>query len=268
MDSLPNEALTRQTGSVFRAHRPQSFTSLSHSGILLQDQSVRWHGREGCAGWARRCPRHEDWGHTNLKMLRQLLVGCAAAALLLCLLPCACGVDQEDAARYFVFSFEGPTLGWSTGGVHLDNPAVVYNIQRAVDVARDSVSSAKFYLQNLNGRAKIWMERAFDVDSSADYEVTVQYSLATADWDGVAPWTILTGVGPRAVSTVDELGIQGTTANRSSSDVGFLWVSKRYTFDAHSSSAGKVYIHIGVWGTTVATRVYYVDSVYISLKRR
>ena len=198
-----------------------------------------------------------------------LLIAGSIAALLLCLLPSGCGVgDENTPSRYFVFSFEGANLGWNTTGVDLDNPAVVYSIQRAVDMARDSVSSAKFYLQNLNGRAKIWMERSFDLDSSADYQVTVQYSFASKDWGDTEPWTILTGVSPRAVSTAQELGIQGDTYNGSASDVGFRWLSKKYTFDAHSNSQGRLYVHIGFWGTTVATRVYYVDSVFISFARR
>jgi hypothetical protein len=207
-------------------------------------------------------------GWDDAKMRSGLLVACAIAALLVGLLPCSCGVDENAPARYFVFSFEGATLGWSTNGVDLGNPPDVYTIQRAVDMARDSVSSVKFYLQNLNGIAKIWMERGFDVDSSADYQVTVQYSFATSDWGGTEPWTILTGVTPRAVSTAEELGIQGDTYNGSFSDVGFRWLSKRYTFDAHSNSQGKLYVQIGIWGRTVATRVYYVDSVYISFARR
>jgi len=197
--------------------------------------------------------------------IRCLIVSCLAILVMVC----ACGEgDDIRPSQYYVFSFEGSMQGWSTNGTDLDNPSVVWYIQRAVDMSRDSVSSAKFYLANLNDKAKIWMERVFEVDSSADYRVTVRYSFATRDWGQANLWNILTGVSPRAVSVPEELGYQGNTGTGTSSDVGFVWTSRSYDFDVRSSSSGRLYVHIGVWGTWETTRVYYVDLVSVSFTRR
>lgn len=197
--------------------------------------------------------------------IRCLVVSC----LLIFLLVCACGENDDfTPSQYYVFSFEDSMQGWSSQGVDLDNPAVVWYVQRAVDMSRDSVSSAVIYLDNLNEKAKIWMQRMFAVDSSADYHVAVRYSMATRDWGNSDLWTILTGVSSRAVSTPEELGYQGNTGTGTSSDVGYFWLYKTYEFDVRSSSAGRLYVHIGVWGTSKATRSYYVDMVSISFTRK
>ena len=72
-------------------------------------------------------------------------------------------------------------------------------------MSSDSVSSMRFYLDNANGNAKIWMERMFSVDSAADYRVEVRYHFATADYGSTGLWKIVAGAGPRAVSLADEL---------------------------------------------------------------
>lgn len=196
---------------------------------------------------------------------RCLIVSC----LVVLLLACACGESEDfKPSQYYIFSFEDSMQGWSAHGADLDNPSVVWYVQRAVDMSRDSVSSAQFYLENLNEKAKVWMERVFSVDSSADYRVTVRYNLATRDWGHSNLWTLLTGVSPRAVSMPEELGLQGDTGTGTASDVGYYWLYKTYDFDVRSSSAGKLYVHIGVWGTSKATRTYYVDLVSISFTRR
>jgi hypothetical protein len=192
----------------------------------------------------------------------------ALACLAVLLLACACGEPEEiRPSQYYIFSFEGSMEGWNANGVDLENPAVAWYVQRAVDMSRDSVSSAQFYLENLNERAKIWMERVFNVDSSADYHVTVRYSLASRDWAGTSLWTILTGVSPRAVSVPEELGYQDDTGTGTPSDVGHRWLYKTYEFEVHSSSTGKLYVHIGVHGKSKATRTYYVDLISVAFAK-
>lgn len=158
--------------------------------------------------------------------------------------------------------------GWNADATDLGNPPAVWYVQRADDKSRDSVSSAKLFLDNLNANAKIWIEHVFEVDSSADYRVGVRYSLATRDWGKANLWDILTGVSPRPVSTAEELGAQGTTGNGASYDAGHIWVYKSYDFDVRSSSTGNLYVHIGICGKSQAARYYYFDLVSVSFTRR
>jgi hypothetical protein len=187
----------------------------------------------------------------------------AAAALLF-----GCGVDENPPSRVYVSSFEAGMDSWYANGTDVNNPPVNWNVQRAVDMSADSISSMRFYLDNSNGRGKIWMERAFDADSSGDYRVRVSYQFATRDYGTAGLWQIIAGAGPRAVSFPEELIYHADTGNGSGSDVGYVWRYRDYTFDLRSSSAGKIFVSVGVWGTTVAARTYYVDQVVVSLQKR
>jgi hypothetical protein len=192
----------------------------------------------------------------------------AVAAIALVLLLAACGIEDVNPSKVFVFSFESGTEGWYSNGADLDNPSVDWSINRAVDMSVDSVSSMRIYLDNDNGRAKIWMERMFSVDSAANYRVDVRYQLATRDYGSSGLWTIIAGVGPRAISLTDELVYHDDTANGAGSDVGYLWRYKSYSFDTKSSNAGKLFVNIGIWGTTTGARSYYLDQVLVSFTRR
>ncbi|MFZ1946582.1 MAG: hypothetical protein WAW06_03490 [bacterium] len=187
----------------------------------------------------------------------------AATALLV-----GCGLDEVTPARVYVSSFEGGMDSWYANGTDVTNPPVNWNIQRAVDMSRDSISSVRFQLDNSNGKGKIWMERAFSADSSGDYRVRVSYQFATRDYGTAGLWQIIAGAGPRAVSFPEELIYHADTGNGSGSDVGYVWRYRDYTFDIRSSSTGKVFVSIGVWGTTLGARTYYVDQVVVSLQKR
>jgi hypothetical protein len=192
----------------------------------------------------------------------------AIAALAAVLLFSACGVEDVNPSKVFVFSFEsGTTEGWYSGSADA-NPPVDWNINRVVDMSSDSISSMRFYLDNANGNAKIWMERMFSVDSAADYRVDVRYQFATSDYGSTGLWKMVAGAGPRAVSLADELVFHDDTGNGSGSDIGFQWRYKAYSFDTKSSNSGKVFVNIGIWGTTNRSRVYYYDQILVSFTRR
>jgi hypothetical protein len=192
----------------------------------------------------------------------------AALALVAALSLWGCGVDENPPARVYVSSFEGGMDSWYAGATDVTNPPVNWSVQRAVDMSSDSISSVRLYLDNSNGRGKVWMERAFSADSSGDYRVRVSYQFATRDYGTAGLWKIIAGAGPRAVSFPEELGYHEDTGNGSGSDVGYLWRYKDYSFDIRSSSTGKIFVSVGVWGTTVAARTYYLDQVVVSLQKR
>jgi hypothetical protein len=191
----------------------------------------------------------------------------AIAALAAIILLAACGVEDTNPSRVYVFSFESGAEGWYTKSADAD-PPVDWNINRVIDMSSDSISSMRFYLDNANSGAKIWMERMFSVDSAADYRVEVRCQFATRDYGSTNLWTVVAGAGPRAVSSADELTERDDTGNGSGTDVGFLWRFKSYAFDTRSSNSGKVFVNIGLWGTTKATRIYYIDQVLVSFRRK
>ena len=177
---------------------------------------------------------------------------------------CGDNLTGVTPSQSYVFSFENDTQGWTDRAMDIDNPPVEWNIQRAIDMARDGTASMKFYLANYNDKGKIWMERAFEVDSSANYRVDVRYQFATSDFGQANLWRIITGVQSHPVTSVDDLTMRDDTGNGANSDAGYLWTGKQYTVDRRSSAGGKIYVSIGVWGTWETPRTYYVDFVYIA----
>jgi hypothetical protein len=105
------------------------------------------------------------------------------------------------------------------------------------------------------------------VDTSADYHVRVSYQLASRDFGDVNLWTIITGALSHPAASVGDLTPQGDTANGYGSDVGPMWMHKSYEFDVQSSEAGKIYVQIGIWGTSEFPRTYYLDAAYVVFTR-
>ena len=204
-----------------------------------------------------------------MKQNLALLVLAAVAALML-VAGCTSKVTNPQPNQYFVFSFEttqdGPLQGWVPYAADID--AQHYTITRTLDMARDSISSVKFYLDDVGGKGKIWIQRAFAVDTSTDYQVMVQYQFATRDTGSTDLWTLITGTRPYLVEAAGELLYQGNTGNGHNSDVGQVWLGKSYTFDVQSNSRGQIFAQIGVRGTGEGTRTYYLDSAYIIFTKK
>jgi hypothetical protein len=172
------------------------------------------------------------------------------------------------ANRYFVFSFEGSLEGWTKSGLDLDNPPVEWEISLSLDRARDGTSSVRFFVNNINDKSKIYVERAFAVDTSANYRVGVRYYLATSDWGQVNLWTLIAGATSHPVASASDLTFQGSTGNGYNSEVGPVWIYRAYEFDVKSSEAGKIYVQIGVRGDSEYARIYYLDAVHVSFTRK
>jgi hypothetical protein len=181
---------------------------------------------------------------------------------------CTDQVTNPDPSRYFVFSFEGSMEGWSKSALDIDNPPVTWEISLTLDMARDSTSSVRFYVNNINDKSKIYIERGFDADAGVDYKVRVSYQLASRDWGQANLWTIITGATTLPAASPTDLETQGSTGNGYGSDVGPMWMYRSYEFnDVRASDAGKIYVQIGIWGTSEFARTYYLDSVYVILTR-
>jgi hypothetical protein len=177
----------------------------------------------------------------------------------------SCGFGNVPQSSY---SFESGMDGWVARGVDLDNPTAEWSAEPSRDHSRDGDSSLRFRINNTNGRAKVWIRRAFNVELNRNYRVNIRYHLASADWAKENPWQIITGVSPLSPTTPDELSFQGDTSNGDTKSSGFEWLEKDYTLNATSATEGLLNIYIGIHGKTQTTRTYYFDSVRISFSRR
>lgn len=168
-----------------------------------------------------------------------------------------------DGIVVFETSFEDGLDGFAEDGTDLDDPPVDWSIARSDEQADDGDWAVRLELDNLNDAGKIWIERAFDLDPGAAYDVEVTYAFGTSDFGDINNWTIVAGVGPQDPESVDDLTFQGATGTGNDEDVGLVWLEKSFALSATTNAAGELWVSIGVWGTFETLRTYYVDDLRI-----
>ena len=192
-------------------------------------------------------------------------------ALAIPLLAAACEEDSPagpDGTVEFETSFETGLDGFAADGTDLDDPPIDWSIERSQEEADDGAWSVRLELDNLNDAGKIWIERAFDLEPGAAYDVEVSYAFGTSDFGDVNTWTIIAGVDPESPEGVDDLTFQGSTSTGEDEDVGVVWLDKSHSFAATAGAAGALWVSLGVWGTSEFPRTYYLDDVRIEFTPR
>ena len=159
--------------------------------------------------------------------------------------------------------------GWGVSGLDLDDPAVEWSIAQNTTMVDAGNASLRYYLNNINDKGKIWIERPFNVTKDQTYRVTIEYAFATSDFGGANLWRIIAGALPSRVDSVDHLEptYQDRTGNGFDYDSGYVWLEKKYDVSAKSGSDGLLWVVIGVWGTWEGPRTYFVDDVHITLTK-
>lgn len=165
------------------------------------------------------------------------------------------------------YSFEAGLEGWFGNGVDLADPSVTWSVEASSELASSGAIAARLYIDNTNGMAKVWIERAEAVEPSVAYDVDISFDFGTADFGEVNLWRILAGAHSASPGTAAALTVQDATGNGSASDVGVQWLQKSYRMRAVSDPGGRIHIVIGVWGTWETPRTYYVDNVRLLFTR-
>jgi hypothetical protein len=160
------------------------------------------------------------------------------------------------------FTFEDGLENWQPRGVDLDDPPVTWTIEWTGEEAYEGEHSVRLSLNNLNGQAKIWIEREFRLDPNRTYRVDVSYALGTSDAVGTDPWTLIAGVHHEPPSAASELTYRGDTPKGSASPA-VEWVARSHQVTLASGTAGSLYVAVGVWGRGVESRVYYLDDLRV-----
>lgn len=202
---------------------------------------------------------------------RRLPLAAGLAAALACLLGVAMGCSVSSTEPFIRqtirFTFEND-LDWTADGTDLDDPPVTWSVERSQELALQGEWAVKLQLANLNDAGKIWMERSFQLDPGASYDVEVAFDFATADFGDINLWTIIAGVSPDDPESVADLTFQDDTGNGAASDAGHRWIAKRYAFTATAEPDGALHAFLGVWGTSEFTRTYYIDNVELTFTRK
>jgi hypothetical protein len=183
----------------------------------------------------------------------------------------ACADDSmtgPDGRVTFETSFETGLDGFASDGTDLDDPPIEWSIERTQEEAAEGAWSVRLDLDNLNDAGKIWIERAFDLEPGAAYDVEVTYAFGTSDFGDINTWTIIAGVDPENPEVVGDLTFQGSTSTGGDEDVGVVWLDKSHSFTATAGASGELWVSLGVWGTSEFPRTYYLDDIRIEFTPR
>lgn len=163
------------------------------------------------------------------------------------------------------FSFESGLEGWtvSSADVGTGSAAAEASSERASQGAR----SVRLVLANPGGAGKVWITRELEVTREKRYTAEISFDLATTDHGLAEPWKLIVGARATPPETAAALDFQGDTSSGRETATGVLWVQKRLNIPAQGDEEGRLFLTVGVWGTTAGNRTYWLDNVRIVLTR-
>ncbi|HKY60950.1 MAG TPA: hypothetical protein VJP59_08060 [Gemmatimonadota bacterium] len=182
---------------------------------------------------------------------------------------CGASTDEPFLRQTFGFTFESDPGGWVADGTDLEDPPVTWSVERSDELAERGDWSMRLSLDNLNDAGKIWMERAFELQPGATYDVEVAFDFASADFGDIGLWTIVATVSEADPETVDDLVFRDDTGNGSGEDVGHVWGTRSYSLGtATADGEGLLWVALGVWGTFETSRTYFIDDLELTFTLR
>lgn len=199
-------------------------------------------------------------------LVRSTLLGPVATAVVLALGACDRAPDVVIVPEFeFAFSFEGGLADWSTASADLGSGTG--SVTASQERASRGSGSARLALANPGGAGKLWLTRALDVTPDQRYAVELSFDLGTSDHGSVTPWSLVAMVRPAAPSGAASLEFAGETSSGVETAGGAVWAEKSLTLTAQADKEGRLYLTLGVWGTTTGTRTYWLDNVRVVLTR-
>ncbi len=164
------------------------------------------------------------------------------------------------------FSFEGDLEGWSVGASGLGEPPAPWGASRSMEQAFAGSASVSLSLENTGGEGRVFLRRRFDAAPATDYTVEVSFALGTADEGTTNLWNLVAGVSREPPSGGGLVGVGDTGGGVGG---GFQWVEKTATLNLRTGpDSGRLWLGLGVWGTSPFTRQYFIDDVRVRIRRR
>lgn len=164
----------------------------------------------------------------------------------------------------FSYSFESGLAGWTERSADLG--AGWATVGTTTSQAASGSTSVAFGLGNAGGAGKIWVTRELMVTKDQSYTVDVTLKLGSADAQSAAPWKVIAGAQLAAPTTAAGLPMQDETTAGGTGG-GVAWAEKSYSFPAKADPDGRLFLTLGIWGTSPGERTYWMDDVRVVLTR-
>jgi hypothetical protein len=169
------------------------------------------------------------------------------------------------------FIFQNDLQGWSGRAidVHVGDDEIDWSIEHSTERATVGSGSVRLSVDNRSDAAKLWIEYSVMVAPNADYDVRIDFSLATSDWSDVNLWRVLAGALPESPAITDDLvpAFQNDTRAGTPPGSGYVWQRRTYNEALRTGSEGMIYVIVGIWGTSEFQRTYFVDDVVLTIRR-
>ncbi len=163
-------------------------------------------------------------------------------------------IPKPEGSQFY--SFENDMEGWTANATDV-RPAD-WSIAPSTDLWDDGAKSLKLDLNNISGKGKVWIARAFAVEPGSKYRVSLDYS-----WGGrFREYRIIAGVFRTPPLTANDL----SSAYQDDLPAELpRWIHRINEFTIKSKKSSTVYVVIGVIGTEQTDREYFIDSVCVTL---
>ncbi len=177
----------------------------------------------------------------------------------------AASVNSEAYQASYFYSYEGSLQTWTKDATDLElgDGQIAWHITPKTKLPYQGLYSLEYYLENLNDAGKIWVEKSFTVPANRKFKVDVSFKFASKDAGTINNFSLLAGASTINPEVAADLTVQGSTNNGGVQ--GYNWLTKSYSFNVTSNAQGKIWVHIGLWGTWEAPRTYYYDNTQIKI---
>jgi len=164
------------------------------------------------------------------------------------------------------YSFENDFDGWTPRTI-FENTELPTTIERSQTLSRDGVTALKLDVFSFES---VWIEKLFFLEPNQVYELEYNYAFASRDFTTSNAFIILTGATRKPIGGDSDITplFQEIAFNNDETSVGYKWLDKTYTAAAKTDETGKLYISIGVHGTDFVRRIYYLDNLRITIRKK
>ena len=127
--------------------------------------------------------------------------------------------------------------------------------------------SVRFSLANPGGAGKVWITRELELTPNKSYTAEISFDLATSEHGVAEGWKLILCARATPPATAAALDFLGDTSSGQATTTGIVWAQKRFTIPVQADAEGRLYLSVGVWGTTAGTRTYWLDNIRVVLTR-
>jgi hypothetical protein len=169
---------------------------------------------------------------------------------------------RKRAVACEFFSFENDLEGWTPRAIDLLflNGSLPWSVTRSQQFFQDGGNSAQIEIDNANGRAQVWLEKAIAVEPGRKYRINIEYGFFKQSATGQA--ILLTGVVRKSPPSAHAME---PNYQEVIEKAGFPWKRRQFQFIVKAKQTSTLYVIIGVFARQNGIHLYNFDNICVSV---